>query len=130
MKILCIDLDYFMSPTIQLYNNAFFDNNPLTRWNDLFNNTDFKENHLTIDQSNLLFCAGRELPDDVHHRSSESFATFVEEVIGRRGALRPLAEDGTQVDSDAKPEEAAWFNDFQKSCGPAENIARFREFIV
>ena len=56
MKILSIDLDYIMSPTIQLYNNAFFDNDPLTRWNDLFNNTDFKENHLTIDQSNLLFC--------------------------------------------------------------------------
>ncbi len=56
MKILSIDLDYFMSPTIQLYNNAFFDNNPLTRWNDLFNNTDFKENQLNIDQSNLLFC--------------------------------------------------------------------------
>ena len=45
-----------MSPTIQLYNDAFFDNDPLTRWNDLFNNTDFKENHLIIDQSNLLFC--------------------------------------------------------------------------
>ena len=56
MKILTIDLDYCMSPTIQLYNDAFFDNDPLTRWNDLFNNTDFKENHLTIDQSNLLFC--------------------------------------------------------------------------
>mgnify|MGYP003118407254 CR=1 FL=1 len=56
MKILSIDLDYCMSPSIQLYNNAFFDNNPLTRWNDLFNNTDFKENHLIIDQSNLLFC--------------------------------------------------------------------------
>ena len=56
MKILSIDLDYCMSPSIQLYNNAFFDNNPLTRWNDLFNNTDFKENHLVIDQSNLLFC--------------------------------------------------------------------------
>ena len=56
MKILSIDLDYFMSPTIQLYNDAFFDNDPLTRWNDLFNNTDFKENHLVIDQSNLLFC--------------------------------------------------------------------------
>ena len=56
MKVLSIDLDYFMSPTIQLYNNIFFDNNPLTRWKDLFNNTDFKENHLVIDQSNLLFC--------------------------------------------------------------------------
>ena len=53
MRILSIDLDYFMSPTIQLYNDAFFDNDPLTRWNDLFNNTDFKENHLIIDQSNL-----------------------------------------------------------------------------
>ena len=56
MRILSIDLDYIMSPSIQLYNNAFFDSNPLTRWNDLFNNTDFKENHLVIDQSNLLFC--------------------------------------------------------------------------
>ena len=30
---------------------------------------------------------------------------------------------------DASPEEAAWFNDFQKTCGPAENIARFREMF-
>ena len=30
---------------------------------------------------------------------------------------------------DANPEEAAWFNDFQKTCGPAENIARFREMF-
>ena len=28
---------------------------------------------------------------------------------------------------DATAEEVAWFNDFQKACGPAENIARFRE---
>lgn len=28
---------------------------------------------------------------------------------------------------EASPQEAAWFNDFQKECGPAENIARFRE---
>ena len=27
----------------------------------------------------------------------------------------------------ASAEEAAYFNDFQKACGPAENIARFRE---
>ena len=56
MKILSIDLDYFMSPTIHLYNNAFYEGNPLARWNDLFNNTHFKENHLIIDQSYLLFC--------------------------------------------------------------------------
>ncbi len=28
---------------------------------------------------------------------------------------------------DATAEEAAWFNNFQRACGPAENIARFRE---
>jgi pimeloyl-ACP methyl ester carboxylesterase len=28
---------------------------------------------------------------------------------------------------DAKSQEARWFNDFQKRCGPAENIARYRE---
>ncbi len=28
---------------------------------------------------------------------------------------------------DASQEQAAWFNDFQKACGPGENIARFRE---
>jgi len=49
-----------MGPTIELYAGAFFrnyyDDNPATRWNLLFNNTDFKENHIYIDQSNLLFC--------------------------------------------------------------------------
>jgi pimeloyl-ACP methyl ester carboxylesterase len=29
----------------------------------------------------------------------------------------------------ASAEEAAYFNDFQKACGPAENIARFREIF-
>jgi class 3 adenylate cyclase/pimeloyl-ACP methyl ester carboxylesterase len=30
---------------------------------------------------------------------------------------------------DASAEEAAYFNDFQKACGPGENIARFREMF-
>ena len=30
---------------------------------------------------------------------------------------------------DATQEEANWFNEFQKKCGPAENIARFREMF-
>ena len=30
---------------------------------------------------------------------------------------------------DASQEEANWFNEFQKTCGPAENIARFREMF-
>jgi len=30
---------------------------------------------------------------------------------------------------DASREESDWFNNFQKTCGPAENIARFRELF-
>ena len=30
---------------------------------------------------------------------------------------------------DASREESDWFNNFQKTCGPAENIARFREMF-
>jgi class 3 adenylate cyclase/pimeloyl-ACP methyl ester carboxylesterase len=30
---------------------------------------------------------------------------------------------------DATQEEASWFNEFQKTCGPGENIARFREMF-
>jgi len=30
---------------------------------------------------------------------------------------------------DATPEEADWFNAFQKACGPGENMARFREMF-
>ena len=30
---------------------------------------------------------------------------------------------------DASQEEANWFNEFQKECGPAENIARYRELF-
>jgi pimeloyl-ACP methyl ester carboxylesterase/DNA-binding winged helix-turn-helix (wHTH) protein len=30
---------------------------------------------------------------------------------------------------DATREEASWFNEFQRTCGPAENIARFREMF-
>lgn len=29
----------------------------------------------------------------------------------------------------ASPEEAAWFNAFQKACGPGENMARFRQMF-
>jgi pimeloyl-ACP methyl ester carboxylesterase/DNA-binding winged helix-turn-helix (wHTH) protein len=30
---------------------------------------------------------------------------------------------------DASQEESAWFNEFQKTCGPGENLARFREIF-
>ena len=56
MKVLSIDLDYIMGPTIEVYNNIFFDDNPTIRWDNLFDQSNFKENHFYIDQSNLLFC--------------------------------------------------------------------------
>ena len=56
MRVLSIDLDYIMGPSIELYNSLFFDNNPTTRWRDLFDNSNFKENHLVIDQGSLLYC--------------------------------------------------------------------------
>lgn len=56
MKVLSIDLDYIMGPTIQLYNGLFYNDNPTVRWRELFLNSDFTENHFYIDQSNLMFC--------------------------------------------------------------------------
>jgi hypothetical protein len=56
MKVLSIDLDYIMGPTIQLYNGLFYNDNPTIRWRELFSKSDFKENHFYIDQSNLMFC--------------------------------------------------------------------------
>ena len=56
MKVLSIDLDYIMGPTIELYNGLFFDQNPSTRWRNLYESSDFRENHIFIDQSNLMFC--------------------------------------------------------------------------
>ena len=56
MRVLSIDLDYIMGPSIELYNSLFFDDNQSTRWRNLFDNSNFKENHLVIDQGGLLYC--------------------------------------------------------------------------
>lgn len=56
MKVLSIDLDYIMRPSIELYNGLHFDANTTIRWENLFSNSDFQESHFYIDQSNLLFC--------------------------------------------------------------------------
>ncbi len=55
-KVLSIDLDYIMGPTIELYNGIYWDSNPLTRWEGLFANSDFDESHFYIDQAALLYC--------------------------------------------------------------------------
>ncbi len=56
MKVLSIDLDYIMSPSIQLYQGLIWDENPNCRWEYLYEFSDFKESHLNIDQASLLYC--------------------------------------------------------------------------
>jgi hypothetical protein len=56
MKVLSIDLDYIMKPSIEIYNGIHFNPNASLRWFGLFQNTEFQESNFVIDQSNLLFC--------------------------------------------------------------------------
>jgi len=56
MKVLSIDLDYIIGPCIETYQRLQWDENPITRWDFLYENTDFRESHLYIDQAGLLFC--------------------------------------------------------------------------
>ena len=56
MKVLSIDLDYIMEPSIEIYNGIHFSNNPSLRWEKLFDNIPFKESHFEINQANLLYC--------------------------------------------------------------------------
>ena len=56
MKVLSIDLDYIMSPSIELYETLQHDGNPTTRWSQLFDYSDFRDCHFIVDQGNLLFC--------------------------------------------------------------------------
>ena len=55
-KVLSIDLDYIMGPTIELYQHEKYYENPTIRWERLFESTHFKENQFYIDQSNLMYC--------------------------------------------------------------------------
>jgi len=56
MRVLSIDLDYIMSPVIELYNEVGYQADPIARWKNLFDNTAFKESHFYIDQGNLIYC--------------------------------------------------------------------------
>ena len=55
-RVLSIDLDYIMSPSIEMYNNLVYDYNPSTRWRNILDHTAIRDNHIYIDQGNLLFC--------------------------------------------------------------------------
>ena len=56
MRVLSIDLDYIMGPTIEIYNSAEFHSNPVLRWENFFKRTDFDENSFFIDQGALIYC--------------------------------------------------------------------------
>ena len=48
-KVLSIDLDYIMGPSIETYGNILFDEDPMTRWKHLYEYTQFTETQFYID---------------------------------------------------------------------------------
>lgn len=56
MRVLSIDLDYIMGPVIELYQGLRWDDNPAIRWKMLYETSDFRDSHLYIDQSALMYC--------------------------------------------------------------------------
>lgn len=55
MKVLSIDLDYIMYPTIHSYNDIAWDDNPLVRWNKFYEISDDDESNLFYDEVRLQF---------------------------------------------------------------------------
>lgn len=59
---------------------------------------------------------------------SKALVTLIRQSWGRDNPL--IRQTMTSLFMpDATQEEASWFNEFQKTCGPGENIARFREMF-
>ncbi len=56
MRVLSIDLDYIMGPSIEDYNSILYHSNSTIRWDRFFSTHNLKENDFWIDKSNLLFC--------------------------------------------------------------------------
>ena len=73
MRVLSIDLDYIMAPSIEIYNNLIYDYNPSTRWRNIFDQTALRDSHIFIDQGNLLFCFDTFLKSLVQSCDSVSF---------------------------------------------------------
>ena len=56
MKVLSIDIDYIMRPSIDLYQGEYWNDCAHWRWKTFFENSEVLENNLDIDKINLLFC--------------------------------------------------------------------------
>lgn len=57
-RVLSIDLDYIMGPTIEVHQQADAGHyeNATAKWDNFFDRLPFKENQFYIDQGNLIFC--------------------------------------------------------------------------
>tara|TARA_R100000030_G_C3249156_1_gene122522 strand:- start:645 stop:1415 length:771 start_codon:yes stop_codon:yes gene_type:complete len=55
-RVLSIDLDYIMEPSIEKYNGLAFDLNTKRRWDQLYGDTNYDENSFEIEEDNFLFC--------------------------------------------------------------------------
>tara|TARA_B100002019_G_scaffold133583_1_gene114885 strand:+ start:242 stop:1027 length:786 start_codon:yes stop_codon:yes gene_type:complete len=55
-KVLSIDLDYIMGPTIESYHEVQGPDCPTAMWDVFYDITEFKENQFYIDQANLIYC--------------------------------------------------------------------------
>ena len=70
----------------------------------------------------------RQRGDAEAEAESEALVTLIRQSWGRDNpAIRQTMT--SLFMPDATQEEANWFNEFQKKCGPGENIARFRELF-
>jgi hypothetical protein len=56
MRVLSIDIDYIMGPTIGLYSDIGWDESSGYRWEKFFSETEYTESDLHMDTGNLLFC--------------------------------------------------------------------------
>ena len=70
----------------------------------------------------------RQRGDPESTAESEALVTLIRQSWGRDNPL--IRQTMTSLFMpEATQEEALWFNEFQRTCGPGENIARFRELF-
>lgn len=55
MRVLSLDIDYIMGPSIDLYERVWWEAHAPVRWQKLFDDTAFNGGDFKIDQGNLLF---------------------------------------------------------------------------
>ena len=54
MRVLNIDLNYMMDPSLDLYDNFYYSENPTIRWSELYDNSEFEESHFRVDIGSIM----------------------------------------------------------------------------